>query len=298
MAISFRRTAATAELVTASALWGFGFIATIWAFEVFSAFELTFLRFALASTLILFLLFFAKSRKAVLSNLKISFIPAFLLCVTLIFQTWGLHYTTPTKSGFITTLYVIFVPILESLLSNKKLPGSLWLCVATALIGTALIVNIGVESLNIGDLLTFICALAATVQIYWLGIVSPQVRQPFAFNLMQAFWGALLSSPVFFFEPLAFKIQNWATWTPHAWVGLLLLTFGSTVIAFFLQVRAQAYLSPTVSSLIFLLESPFALLFALLFLGQSLSGVESLGAVLIFMSAVAASLIEARRKRI
>jgi len=288
---------ASAELLTAAALWGFGFIATIWAFQVFSPFELTFLRFALAGTLIVFFLVTTSGRATLKECIKPAFLPALLLSLTLIFQTWGLQYTTPTKSGFITTLYVVFVPILESILSKKGLPWSLWACVFTALVGTGLIVNIGAEQINIGDVLTFICAIAATFQIYWLSLVSYKIKKPFAFNLIQACWGALICVPVLFFEPLGTKLMNFADWTSHAWAGLLLLTFGSTVIAFFLQVRAQKFLSATVSSLIFLLESPFALIFALLLLGQSLNFTESLGAVLIFLSAAGASLVEARRKK-
>jgi drug/metabolite transporter (DMT)-like permease len=295
---SFRRALASAELLTAAGLWGFGFIATIWAFDVFSPFELTFLRFALAAVLLIFFIFNREDRAAIKVYIRSAFLPALLLSVTLIFQTWGLRFTTPTKSGFITTLYVVFVPIFESFLSKKPLPWSLWGCVGLALLGTGLIVNISrIENLNLGDVLTFICAIAATFQIYWLGVVSPRVKRPFLFNLVQAGWGALICLPVVFVEPVVSKLASAGQWTPKAWAGLLTLTFGSTVIAFFLQVRAQKFLSATVSSLIFLLESPFALIFALLLLGQALNLTESVGAAIIFLSAALASLIEARRKK-
>jgi drug/metabolite transporter (DMT)-like permease len=78
-------------------------------------------------------------------------------------------------------------------------------------------------------------------------------------------------------------------------IGLLSLSLGSTTLAFYLQVRAQAHLSATVSSLLFLLESPFALIFAFLLLGESLSTMEAIGAFLIFTAAVLASLREARQ---
>ncbi len=298
MAVPVRRVLASVELVTAAALWGFGFIATIWAFEVFSPFEITFMRFAIAGSLLIFFVFTPAGRASITQYIRISFIPALLLTTTLIFQTWGLQYTTPTKSGFITTLYVVFVPILESLVSRQKLPWTLWACVALALVGTGLIVNVGIDSLNIGDVLTFICALAATFQIYWLGLVSPNIEKPFVFNLVQAAWGALICLPVLFFEPLPQKLANIGDWSMLAWAGLLALSLGSTVIAFFLQVRAQKFLSATVSSLIFLLESPFALIFALLLLSQTLSLSESFGAVIIFASAAAASVFESRRKKI
>lgn len=285
-------------MITAAAFWGFGFVAAIWAFTVFTAFEVTFLRFGLSALLLVFFIFSASGRASIKEYIGISFLPALLLTITLIFQTWGLQYTTPTKSGFITTLYVVFVPILDSILRKHNLPFTLWGCVALALLGTGLIVNAAsIESINIGDVMTFICAIAATFQIYWLGVVSPKIGRPFVFNLVQAGWGALICVPVLFMGTLPQKLAAFQEWPPLAWTGLLSLTFGSTIIAFFLQVRAQKFLSATVSSLIFLLESPFALIFSLLLLGQSLTFIESLGAALIFMSAAAASVFEARRKK-
>jgi drug/metabolite transporter (DMT)-like permease len=72
------------------------------------------------------------------------------------------------------------------------------------------------------------------------------------------------------------------------------LAFGSTVLAFFLQVKAQAFLSPTVASLLCLLESPFAMIFAAALLGETLGPLEGAGAALIFVSAAGASVIESR----
>ncbi len=285
-----QRLISTAELIFAASLWGFGFIGTVWLLEVMSAFQLSFIRFALASTVALFFLLKSDLRENFLSNWRLSFWPGVFLTVTLYLQTWGLHYTTATKSGFITTLYVVFVPLLESFMHRRPLPLKLWLCVIASLAGTALIVNVGFESLNFGDVLTFLCALGAAVQIYWLGRVSPQVKRPFVFNINQSAWAALFCLPVIFFEPLQ-NMTSPSAWPLTAWIGLGVLVIGSTVIAFFLQVRAQAHLSPTVSSLLFLLESPFALIFAAYFLGETMGLSESLGAVLIFCSAVGASLI-------
>jgi drug/metabolite transporter (DMT)-like permease len=79
-------------------------------------------------------------------------------------------------------------------------------------------------------------------------------------------------------------------------IGLLSLTFGSTLIAFALQVRAQRVLSPSIASLIFLLESPFALIFAIYFLNESMTDLQATGALLIFFSAVGATLAERRPK--
>jgi drug/metabolite transporter (DMT)-like permease len=286
---------ASLELLTAAAFWGFGFVAAVWALKAFSALEVTLLRFLIASVIGLVFFLSQRTRKAVRENWDLSFWPAALLTGTLLFQTWGLQYTTATKSGFITTLYVVFVPLLEFIIQKRKLPLALWCCVVSALIGTALIVNLGLSDLNIGDLLTFICALLAAGQIYVLAVISPKVRTPFVFNIVQSYWALLICLPLLLVAPV--KIPEWSAISWQALAGLGSLAIGSTVIAFYLQVRAQAHLSATVSSLFFLLESPFALLFAVLLLGESLGPLESMGAALIFLSAVAASGIEAKRKK-
>lgn len=297
MNLRTRKIVALAELMIAAMLWGFGFIACIWGMKVFGPMELTFMRFAIAAVFGVAIVITARGREAWRMNLQVAFLPAVFLVGTLIFQTIGLQYTTATKSGFITTLYVVFVPLLESFIEKTRLPKMLWFFVATAMIGTMMIVNVGIDSLNIGDALTFIAALCATAQIYWLGRVSPGVKKPFVFNIVQSAWGALICAPVLAMTPLADKLAGYPDWPMEAWVGLISLSIGSTVVAFYFQVRAQAYLSATVSSLLFLLESPFALVFAMILLAEKLGTIEALGAMLIFVSAVGASWIEARIRK-
>lgn len=291
------RALAILELFVAASLWGFGFIAAIWAMQRLSPFELTFLRFFLASLLAVPWLLTRSGRSKLRAVASLSFVPGVLFAGTLIVQTWGLQYTTATKSGFITTLYVVFVPLLESLLGRRALGAGLWGCVALAFLGTGMIVNVGLNALNIGDALTFVCALFATGQIYVMGQVSPRVRTPFLFNSMQAFWAAVLCSPFAFQVDFWTRLSEFATWPITARLGVLSLAFGSTVIAFSLQVRAQARLSATVSSLLFLLESPFAMVFAIYFLAERLGPLELSGAVIIFIAAVLASVLEGRRAR-
>lgn len=287
---------ATSELFLAATLWGFGFIAAVWAMERLSPFELTFMRFFLASLLVVPFLIPRGTRAAFLGNVRLAFWPGVFFAGTLVVQTWGLKYTTATKSGFITTLYVVFVPLLESVLRKTRLPRALWACVAVSFLGTAMIVNVGFGALNVGDLLTLGCALFATGQIYVMGLVSPRVQHPFLFNSAQAAWAGLLCAPFAFDADLWRRMADFGAWSGTAQAGLLALSFGSTVVAFGLQVRAQKRLSPTVSSLLFLLESPFAMVFSILLLGEVLGPLEASGAVLIFVSAVAASLVEARRR--
>ena len=297
MANSRSVNAAIGELLLAAVFWGFGFIATVWALQKIDAFELTLLRFVIASCVGLpFVLLYG--RGVMLRYWRLSLWPSVLLVGNLLFQTWGMEYTTPTKSGFITTLYVVLVPLLEARMTGRPLGRVIWVCVGLALLGTALIVDLGYSPINIGDVLTMICTLFAAVQIYWMGQISGKIERPFVFNAFQCFWAVPLAFPFVHLSTLHAKLAQCAVWPPTVWAGIISLSLGSTVLAFFLQVRSQSKLSATVSSLIFLLESPLALMFAVVLLGQSLNALESVGAALIFFSAFMATWIEGREKKL
>lgn len=287
-----KQALAVFELLFAGTLWGFGFIAAIWALESLSPLGITTSRFAVAGAVGLLLLAIPKVREGVQrKDFLLALIPGLLINGTLILQTWGLKYTTATKSGFITTLYVMIVPILEMVLKKKKLHFMHWPLVFVAMIGTALIVDLKWDGFNFGDFLTLLCAFMASAHIFYVGIVSPNVQNSFAFNTFQSFWAAMLALVMIpFIDGPHFKEM-----TSHAWMGMASLAFGSTLIAFYLQIKAQRVLSASLSSILFLMESPFAMIFAIFILGEVLMGLQFFGAALIFVSAACATLLETKR---
>jgi drug/metabolite transporter (DMT)-like permease len=281
-----QRLIAVFELLFATIIWGFGFTATIWAMESTSSIMLSVTRFFGACVLTLPIFYFVKELRTQFSwaNFKLAALPGFLLGMTLILQTWGLEYTTATKSGFITTLYVILVPIIEILIIKKRISRlhSLW--VALAMIGTGLIVQLQVNELNKGDVLTLICSIFAAAHIALLGVLGPKIKSPFVFNFYQSFWAGTLALVMLPF----FKVVHWKGLNVWALIGFISLTVGSTMIAFALQVKAQKKISASLASLIFLLESPFAMMFGIILLNETLTSLQALGASLIILAAVGA----------
>lgn len=294
----FRLSTASLELVLAASFWGFGFVATIWGLTAWAPVPLLLWRFiigAIAGVLVV-ALFARPSRKELLWQLRASFLPAFFLTVMILLQTWGMLYTTATKSGFITILYIVLVPLLETAVARKKIPLQLWLCIVISLIGIYLIVDPSWDqSFNLGDFLTLLCALGAALQIITVDRVSGQIENAFMFNTLQSVWAVGL---LMLAQPFQSGSLIVASPSVVAWVGVLSLALGSTLIAFYLQIRAQKVLSSTVSSLFFLLESPFALLFAYFFLKESLNFQQGLGAVLIMISAFMATLREKQKSEV
>ncbi len=273
---------AVGELTFASALWGFGFIAAVWGLQSLGYFSLTATRFGIS--------FIAASLWACSTQAKkdyfnreqalLAFGPGLFLSLTLILQTWGLAYTTATRSGFITCLYILFVPVIEAIVLKRALSKWHFVFVFLALAGTALICDIHGEGWNKGDFITLLCAFTASAQIAIFGVIGKRIGSPVAFNAWQSFWAFLLPAAL----ALSFDKIPQSPFTTHALIGIAALGIGSSTFAFMLQVRAQKIISPSTASMIFLLESPFALLFSILFLHEHLKIGQWLGAAIVLFA--------------
>lgn len=292
------RFQAILELVLAGTLWGFGFVATVWALQTLSTPAIIFYRFFGAFFIGIVLLFIWRKPAGLLkSEALLTLSPGLILCLMLLFQTYGLQMTTATNSGFITTLYVIWVPLFRFVYHRERMGWLYWLSVAMALLGTLLILNwnsFDPQHLNAGDFLTLICSLLAAYHIIIVGKRAPLSQNDFAFNTFQSMWTAL---PCLLLIPISenFQVFQKGSWNLFAldslgWIGMISLTLGSSLIAFFLQVRAQRVLSPSTASLLFLLESPVSFFFAFTLLGERLSSLQLFGAFLILLSCALISL--------
>ncbi len=277
---TYGRQQAVAELILACCIWGFGFIAAQWALESFPPMLQTGGRLCVGA---LFLLPLVRRETMPLAQLlKITLLPGIFLGLTLWLQTWGLLYTTATRSGFITTLYVLFVPLIELLWDKKAIRRDLWIWVFVALLGTALICKLQEGGQwNLGDLLTLGCAIAAAFQIHVVGKVANSFREPLALNALQILWAGL---PLLLAGLMFEQAPAWHAITSKAWLGFFLLAIGSSAIAFGIQVRAQRVLSASTASFIFLLESPLAALFSFLIWNEQLTAGQWWGAFLILLS--------------
>lgn len=273
---------ATLELFVAANFWGFGFIATVWALETFSPLWITVWRFLVAFLVSLPFLYFL-GRKERSFAAREALLPGLCLAATIIPQTWGLKYTSATKSGFITCLYVVLVPLVERFLLKRALSRWQYLAVFFAIVGTGLIADLRTfDRVNFGDILTLLCAFAATAHILAVGHFAPRVRSPFLFNTFQSLWCGLVA--LLFALPL--EPATFPTFSQRSLIGMGMLTFGSTLFAFMLQVRSQKLLNPTTASMIFLLESPLAAFYAYVFLREHPTLNQWIGGICIVTAAV------------
>lgn len=196
-------------------------------------------------------------------------------------QQFGIQYTSAGKAGFITALYVIFVPLCR-LFAGKRPGKLLWGSVVLAAVGMYLLCMDGSLALSKGDVLVLLGAFGFTAHILIIDHFSQKV-DGVRMSCIQFFVaGALSLVCMFLFEaPSVPAILS--AWAPILYAGLL-----SCGVAYTLQVVAQKDTDPTVASLILCLESVFAVLFGWLLLGETLSMKELLGCILMFVAIVLA----------
>jgi drug/metabolite transporter (DMT)-like permease len=209
------------------------------------------------------------------------------------FQQAALQVTSVTNAGFLTALYVVFVPAIGALVLGHKLPGVVWPAAALSLLGTFLLGGGRMDGLNWGDGLVIVGAVFWAMQILGLGSLAYDLRRPFATALSQFAVAAFLG----FFFGFLFESPSLAgllaAWREVAYTGFI-----SGGFAFTLQSIAQSHTPPSDCAIILSLESLFAALFGALILGERLEFLGWIGGGFVLLAAIIVQvgpLVAARR---
>ncbi|WP_374073843.1 DMT family transporter [Bdellovibrio bacteriovorus] len=285
---------AALELIFAGTLWGFGFVATVWALRAFTPTETLVYRFIIASVFgeILYILFRGVNFTTIREELLRALPAGLLLGGMLLLQTIGLQFTTATKSGFLTSLYVIIVPLFNAWFFKAATGWKNYALVALALIGTFILMDANLQGLNVGDIWTIGCSVIAALHIIYIGRISNRVGNAFRFNNFQSIWCLILLTPLLLTQDkVTTSSEHW-----QPWIGVLCLGIGSSIIAFYLQIRTQKILSDSTASMLFLLESPFAAIFGYIILSERLTLFQMSGALMILVASVIQILLEPASK--
>ena len=194
-------------------------------------------------------------------------------------QQYGIAYTSVAKAGFLTTLYVVFVPII-SLLFGRRFDNKIWISIALSVIGMYLLCMNGSFYLEIGDALMILSALGFSVQILAVSRYSKRI-DPVKLTLAQFIVEAMLATIVMLVleRPDLSSIHS-------ALPAILYAGIFSSGIAYTLQSLGQKNLNPAIASIAMCLESVFGTLSGWIVLGQKLSLREATGCILMFVAIV------------
>lgn len=202
------------------------------------------------------------------------------LCIATNLQQIGLQYSTVGKSGFVTAMYIVLVPILGIFL-HKGIDIRKVISVILAVCGLYLLCMTGGNfSIGKGDIFTILCALAFSLQILSVDHFAPKVDCVKLASLQFLVCGICSCVPMLLFEHPHFA-QLAAAWMPILYAGIL-----SNGVAYTLQIVAQKGLNATVASLIMSLESVISVLAGWAILHQTLTKRELAGCVFMFAAII------------
>ncbi|MBS3847748.1 DMT family transporter [Devosia sp. J2-20] len=282
------RPVATLFLLTCTILWGLAFIAQKSAMDSMGPLTFSGLRYIIGGLAVLpVALLFERGRSKRVEPLNAQHW-WLIIGVSLVFflgsalQQVGLIYTTVTNAGFLTGLYVFFVPFLGFVLFRTRPHAIIYVCVPMALLGIYFLNGGGLDSFNGGDGLMVIGAVFWALHVILLGLTARATGLPiFVSAISFLIAGCIGVALAFVFEqPNLADIQ--AGWMELVYTGIL-----STAVAFTFQAIGQQYVPPANAAIILSAESLFAALGGALILGERLPVIGYAGAALIFAAILA-----------
>jgi len=281
---------ADGALLLVTMVWGLNFVVMKNALLIITPYMYLGIRFILAS-LILALVFKRQLKELTKEDLKGGLTIGLCLFVGFVSQTIGLLYTTPAKSGFITTIYVVLVPFL-ALFLTREFPG--WFQVLGAIITFT---GLGITSINrdltinFGDALTLVCAVFFALQIIYTEQYVKKANPVNIAILQTGITGVLTMAMGLILEPVPTGLDF------NLWAAILYAVVFCTAGAFAIQNTAQKYTSSTHAAVILGMESVFAGLFSFLLWGEVLTMKTVLGFMLIFSGVMITELLPADKRK-
>ena len=266
-------------IILVSIIWGSGFIASAIGLDYLTAYETLAGRFLVAALLLTVI-----NRKNLMKlkprTIKNGIILGIFLYGAFVLQTVGLEYTTPSKNAFLTAVNVAVVPFIGFLFHKRALDKNDILRASLSMVGVALISLTWTGILNLGDVLSFLCAFAFALHIFYTGEFMED-EDPLSLTMVQMITAFILG--MFF---MVLRGDSLLYQDTRGYLAMLYLGVFSTTIAFLMMSICQKYTKSSRAAVIMSTESLFAMVFSILILSEHVTPRMILGALVIFTAIV------------
>lgn len=276
-------------LFLAALLWGTTFVVQRLATEFVGPFTFIFFRSIIAVILLFVISFITEKKIKVADGMEKKKVMMYAclaggsLFIASTLQQIALADISASKAGFITSIYIIFVPII-GLFFKHKIKNYIWICVGIALIGSYLLSATSGFSFGFGEILCLIGSVFFALQIILVD-KSCKFLNPYKYCMIQlAVVAAFAFVMMITIERPSFESIK------KAFIYILYAGVLSSCFAYSLQIVGQNYAEPTIASLVMSLESVISLISGVLFLEEIMSDREIIGSILIFVSVIVSQL--------
>lgn len=207
-------------------------------------------------------------------------------------QQYGLIYSSAGKAGFITSLYIIFVP-LAGMFFRHKVSFLHWFAVALALSGSWMLCDPGAGNISTGDIWLFVCALLFAGHILVISHFAPKT-DCIKMSCIQFLTAGVLTGIAALIKRDTCSVEL----VNNCLGALLYCGVCSSGIAFTLQIISQKYIAGQAASILMSMESVFAIVGGYLFLGEKLTGRELAGCTVILAAVIIAQLKSGKKENV
>ncbi len=288
-------------LLLASFVWGIAFVAQTEGMEFVGPFTFQGSRFVIAVVVLIPVMLISDSfkkkqgiyvpltKEQTRYHIKGGIVCGIILTIAANIQQVALQYTTAGKGGFITAMYILFVP-LAGIFLKKRISLKVWIGVVVAVAGLYFLCMNESLSVNKGDVLLLLCAVAFTFHIMVIDKYSPGC-DGIRLSIVQFTTAAIISVTIMLIVEKPQLNDLVSAWLPIAYAGALSCAGGYT-----LQIIGQKYATnATVASLLMSLESVFSVLAQMAILKDIPSSREFLGCALMFGAIILAQLPDKKK---
>ncbi|MEM7300744.1 MAG: DMT family transporter [Pseudomonadota bacterium] len=296
------RITANLLLLLAGLLWGLGFVAQSTAMDDLGPMLFVGLRFLIAALVVLPFAVAESSRNRGQKRNQMNWSEAawpviwigLVFSIGTVLQQAGILTTTITNAGFLTSLYVVLVPVLVFLVLREQQHWIVWPCSVAAIIGIYLLGGGSLSGLQPGDLLMIACAFFWAVHVILIGKAAQKFGNPIMIATLQfAICGAFGFAGFGIAQIIGWVDEPWPT-LAQVWAAMPEVLYAAVVaaaIGFTLQAIAQQHTRPADAAILLSSESLFAALFGATLLSEVLSVPAYMGCGLIFVAILAVQVI-------
>lgn len=284
-------------LLLTTIIWGSAFVAQDIASNYVSSFTFNAVRFLISFIIMFPMAIFRqhKLKKSGENNSAKEIVVSSLICgscliLASIFQQEGISLEGAGKSGFITSMYLVIIPIFYFIFKHKRYDINVYIGIVLAVVGLYLLSVKGGFSLGKGDVYLILSAFMFAGQIITTGYFAKNM-DPFTLSCGQSLVSFLIS-----FIPALVIDKPEISNVINALPSVLYVSIFSTCVAYTLQIVSQKNLNSTLASLVMSLESVFSAISGALILHEYLTGNELIGCIVIFCGVIISQISFKRKK--
>ncbi len=286
-------------LILSATIWGTAFVAQSLGMDYLSPFSFNSIRFFIGGIVLIpvvfvFELIEKKTKKPVIDDEYIAnrsrrrkttviggMCCGVWLTIAVMLQQIGILYTSVGKAGFLTTLYIILVPILQ-VFFKKRVRPIVWIGAILALSGMYIMCITEDFTIGLGDAIEICGGLIWAFHVLTIDHFVPKANAVAMSSIQFLTTGVLCGIGAIIFERDAISIKAVLDCAgPILYTGVL-----SSGVAYTLQVVAQKKVEPTVACLLMSLESVASAIAAWLVLGQKMTANEIVGCAIVFIAVI------------